>query len=437
MLNITGLVIQITPGLIAGILLILLLGFISALLSGAEIALFYIASSIRSRSEFLLSKKHLLLLKRLENPILLKTSIKVTGLFLKFLLILLVTRYTVVSVLNEECHWLLFLAFYLGFLSVYIFFIEILPKTYAEAIPEKYSLFSIYFIEIIFWFFTPVISLYNGSYGYFLKKAQTRRVDLEVPENNNSSTNQADYTDEEDMAKGIAKFGNIDVSQILRPKVDVVSLDYQASLQEILKIILESGYSRIPVYEDDMDNMKGVLYVKDLLPYIYSNDNFIWQTFVRPPYFVPESKKVIELLNEFKAQKIHMAIIVDEYGCTLGIVTLEDVLEEIVGEISDESDDEENFYSKLNENTYIFDAKILLNDFYKVVQIEPGFFDPVRGDADTLAGLILELKGEIPVPSEEISYKQFVFTIEAVDSRRIKQIKVFVDNSLSVFDMSL
>ncbi|MDO8928444.1 MAG: transporter associated domain-containing protein, partial [Bacteroidota bacterium] len=188
-----------------------------------------------------------------------------------------------------------------------------------------------------------------------------------------------------------------------------------------------SGFSRIPVYSDSFDNIKGILYIKDILPHIHKGTTFRWQSVIRPPFYVPETKKIDDLLEEFQKNKVHMAIVVDEYGGTSGIVTLEDILEEIVGEITDEFDEEEKFYTKISESKYLFDGKILLNDFYKVIGSEEAIFDDVKGDADTLAGLILELKGEFPVKHDIINCKNFVFSIEAVDNRRIKQIKVEIN----------
>jgi CBS domain containing-hemolysin-like protein len=191
-----------------------------------------------------------------------------------------------------------------------------------------------------------------------------------------------------------------------------------------MEIINKSGFSRIPVYIESFDNISGILYIKDLLPHSHKGETFKWQTLVRPPFYVPETKKISALLEEFQKNKVHMAVVVDEYGGGSGIVTLEDILEEIVGDIVDEFDQEEVFFSKLSDNSFLFDGKVLLGDFYKAVECQDGTFDDVKGDADTLAGLILELKGEIPSQHEKIKCKQFVFTIEEVDNRRIKQIKV-------------
>jgi gliding motility-associated protein GldE len=214
------------------------------------------------------------------------------------------------------------------------------------------------------------------------------------------------------------------VVEIMRSRVDVVSADLKDSYSKVMKMITETGFSRIPVYSDTFDNIKGILYIKDLLPHIHKGASFRWQSIIRPPFYVPETKKIDDLLGEFQKNKVHMAIVVDEYGGTSGIVTLEDVLEEIVGDITDEFDEEEKFYTKISDNKYLFDGKTLLNDFFRIIGTDEDLFDDVRGEADSLAGLILELKGEIPSRNDIISCKNFVFTIEAVDNRRIKQIKV-------------
>jgi CBS domain containing-hemolysin-like protein len=197
-----------------------------------------------------------------------------------------------------------------------------------------------------------------------------------------------------------------------------------------MNLITETGFSRIPVYSETFDNIKGILYIKDLLPHAQKGESFRWQSIIRPPFYVPETKKIDDLLEDFQKNKVHMAIVVDEYGGTSGIVTLEDVLEEIVGEITDEFDEEEKFFTKISENKYLFDGKTMLNDFYKVTGLDETVFDGAKGEADSLAGLILELKGEIPVKNDTINYKNYVFTIEAVDNRRIKQIKVEIKSEL-------
>jgi len=215
----------------------------------------------------------------------------------------------------------------------------------------------------------------------------------------------------------------------MHSRVDVVSAEINSSYTKIVDLITETGFSRIPVYSETFDNIKGILYIKDLLPHVLKGTSFRWQSIIRQPFYVPETKKIDDLLEEFQKNKVHMAIVVDEYGGTSGIVTLEDILEEIVGEITDEFDEEEKYFTKIAENKYLFDGKTMLNDFYKVTGTEDTLFDEVKGEADTLAGLILEFKGEIPVKNDTITFRNFVFTIEAVDNRRIKQIKVEIKNT--------
>jgi gliding motility-associated protein GldE len=241
----------------------------------------------------------------------------------------------------------------------------------------------------------------------------------------NLTSNQ--MNEDENILKGIVKFGNIDVREIMKSRVDVFAVEFNTSFKNLLPLIIESGHSRVPVYSGSFDNIKGILYIKDLLEHFSKGDDFDWQALLRPPYFVSEYKKINYLLKDFQKNKIHMAIVIDEYGGTNGIVTLEDVLEEIVGEITDESDEDERSYQKINDTTYLFEGKTLLNDFYKILEIEDNFFDDINGDADTIAGIILGIIGEIPEKNKVIKYKNLTFTIEAVDKRRIKQIKVTIN----------
>jgi len=233
-----------------------------------------------------------------------------------------------------------------------------------------------------------------------------------------------DIAEEKTILEGIVKFGNIDVSEIMKARIDVVAIDIKTRLHELIRIINESGHSRIPIFADTFDNIKGILFIKDILPHINKGKNFKWQSLIRPPFYVPENKKIDDLLHEFQSKRKHMAIVIDEYGGTSGIITLEDILEEIVGDITDESDDAELRHKQLDKNTFIFEGKILLNDFYKITDTPDDFFDPVKGEADTLAGLILEIEGEFPAEGTTIEYENLRFHIESVDKRRIKQIKL-------------
>ena len=232
--------------------------------------------------------------------------------------------------------------------------------------------------------------------------------------------------------EGIIRFGGETAKEVMTSRLDVVDLDIRTPFKDVLKCIIENAYSRIPVYAESRDNIKGILYIKDLLPHLNKGDNFRWQSLIRPAYFVPETKMIDDLLRDFQANKIHIAIVVDEFGGTSGIVTMEDIIEEIVGEIHDEYDDEERTYTVLNDHTWIFEAKTLLADFYRITKIDEAEFEEVAGDADTVAGLLLELKGEFPVLHEHVSYKNYEFEVLEIDSRRILKVKFTVKEPVAI-----
>jgi CBS domain containing-hemolysin-like protein len=216
----------------------------------------------------------------------------------------------------------------------------------------------------------------------------------------------------------------------MTPRIDVIAIEKNYTTEKIIDIINQSGYSRIPVFDETFDNIEGILYIKDLMPHLDKKENFKWQTIIRPPFFIPENKKIDDLLKEFQKSKVHMAIVVDEYGGTSGLVTLEDILEEIVGDIVDEFDEDDRLFAKINETTYLFDGKTQLNDFFRICSVDDDFFDDIKGDADTLAGLLLEMKGDFPLLQEKMIYKNIEFIVEALDKRRIKKIKVVFNNPL-------
>ena len=230
------------------------------------------------------------------------------------------------------------------------------------------------------------------------------------------------------MLQGIIRFGDETAKEVMTSRQDVIDLDIKSNFTDVLRCIVENNYSRIPVYQDNTDNIRGVLYIKDVLPHLSKTANFRWQSLIRPPYFVPETKKIDDLLREFQENKVHIAIVVDEFGGTSGIVTLEDILEEIVGEINDEYDDEEKTYSKLNYNTYIFEGKTLLSDFCKILNINDDEFSEVEGDADAVAGVLLELKGEFPSMHEKLEYRNYTFEVMGIEERRISRVKVVIHN---------
>ena len=239
-------------------------------------------------------------------------------------------------------------------------------------------------------------------------------------------TDKSDIKDEQGMLQGIIRFGDETAKEVMTSRQDIVDLDIRCSYEGVLKCIVDNNYSRIPVYQDNQDNIRGILYIKDLLPHLSKPMNFRWQSLIRPPYFVPETKKIDDLLREFQENKVHIAVVVDEFGGTSGIVTLEDILEEIVGEINDEYDEEEHHYSRLGPNSYIFEGKTLLHDFVKILGLSDDEFDDIAGDADSLAGLLLEIKGDFPAVHEVLVYKRYRFEVLAIEERRISKVKVTV-----------
>jgi putative hemolysin len=310
-----------------------------------------------------------------------------------------------------------------------LFFGEIMPKVYASRNNVSTAIFMAPILLFLEKLFRPLASLLIFSSSLVKKKTRIHRSDISMDDLSDALelASSDDLDEDEKILKGIVNFGNLNVSAIMCPRIDVTAIDISDNFFQVMPVIINSGFSRIPVYSESFDNVKGLLYAKDVLPYMNNPASFKWQSLLRPPYFVPETKKINDLLKEFQLKKIHMAIVIDEYGGTSGIITLEDILEEIVGEITDESDDELPMYRKVGENTYIFEGKTLLIDFNKVFELEDDPFGYVRGESETLAGLILELTGEIPPKNKTIKYRNFTFMIESADRRRIKEIRVEIN----------
>jgi gliding motility-associated protein GldE len=277
--------------------------------------------------------------------------------------------------------------------------------------------------------FQPLIFVLVRSTGLVNRRLAKKGQNISMDDLSEALDLATDVVEnEKEMLEGIVRFSNLEASEIMKPRTDVVAVDIETDLDTLTRVIIDSGFSRIPVYEETFDHLKGILYVKDLLPHINQLNKFNWQKLIRDPFFVPVTKKINDLLKEFQEKKIHLAIVVDEYGGTEGIVTMEDILEEVVGEITDESDEAEEFYRRIDNLTYAFDGKTLLNDFYKVTELDDELFDEVKGDAETVAGLLLELKGGFPRINDVMPCKGIEFTILAMDKRRIKEVKVFLKN---------
>lgn len=306
-----------------------------------------------------------------------------------------------------------------------LLFGEIMPKIYSAQKTLAFCRFAAPGITMCRSLFYPLASMLVHSTSFLNKHVSRKNHNISVDELSHALelTDKTEISEESNILEGIIRFGGETAKEVMTSRLDVVDLDIRTPFKEVLKCIVENAYSRIPIYADTRDNIKGVLYIKDLLPHLNKGDNFRWQSLIRPAYFVPETKMIDDLLRDFQANKIHIAIVVDEFGGTSGIVTMEDIIEEIVGEIRDEYDDEERTYAVLNDHTWVFEAKTQLTDFYKITKIDEEAFDEVAGDADTLAGLLLELKGEFPVLHEKLSFSGYEFEVLAMDNRRILKVK--------------
>lgn len=307
---------------------------------------------------------------------------------------------------------------------------EVTPKIYATQNPLKASRTLIYFVLFLQRLFYPISSFLIMITSLLDKLIKPKSHNISVDE----LSHALDLTSDEDIPeedhkilKGIVKFGNTDVKQIMQSRTHVTAFEDTVGFTKLLADITAYGFSRVPIYKETLDNIVGVLYTKDLLQYTNESDSFKWQSIVRAPFFVPENKKIDDLLREFQYKKIHLAVVVDEYGGTSGIVTLEDVIEEIVGEINDEFDDDDLVYSKLDNNNFVFEGKAALNDVARILEIDRSDFEDAKGEADSLAGLIIEIEGRIPTKNEKIAFKNLIFTIESADNRKIKRVKITIE----------
>lgn len=306
-----------------------------------------------------------------------------------------------------------------------LLFGEIMPKIYSAQKTLKFCRFAapgIYFLEKVF---RPVATLLVRSTAFLNKYFARKNHNISVDELSHALelTDKRELSEENNILEGIIRFGGETVKEVMTSRLDMVDLDIRTPFKEVMQCVIDNAYSRIPVFSGSRDNIKGVLYIKDLLPHVNKGDTFRWQSLIRPAYFVPETKMIDDLLRDFQANKIHIAIVVDEFGGTSGLVTMEDIIEEIVGEIHDEYDDEECTYVVLNDHTWIFEAKTQLTDFYKITKVDEDEFEKVVGDADTLAGMLLEIKGEFPALHEKVTYRNYEFEVLEMDSRRILKVK--------------
>ena len=329
---------------------------------------------------------------------------------------------------GEKAYWLQFLIVTVLLTFLLLLFGEIIPKVYSREDPLAFcrrSVSGILFFRRLFWVFESIL-LRSGFLASKVIKNDQQMLSVDELEHALELTDKNDIKEEQKMLQGIVRFGDETVREVMTSRQDIVALNINSPFSDVLKSIVENNYSRIPVYQNNDDNIKGVLYIKDLLPHLAKPTSFKWQTLMRPPHFVPETKRLDDMMKDFKENKVHIAIVVDEFGGTSGLITLEDILEEIVGEINDEYDEEDTSYSKLNYNTYVFDGKTLLSDVTKILEVEDDYFSEIEGDADSLAGLLLEIKGDFPTMHERIEYRNFMFEILKVDGRRISKVKITI-----------
>jgi gliding motility-associated protein GldE len=413
---------------IAFIVVLILLLLLSALISGSEVAFFSLGAGELEELEDD-TPRHNYIKALLNQPEELLGTILISNNFVNVGIVILST-FLLNTFFSPEL-WSPLLTFVIEILAitgVLLLFGEILPKVYANTARLNFARFVVPFIFRLHKILKPLSKRLSKTINRI--NIEGRGPSLSVDDLEQAlelTTDEHTTEDEQRMLKGIVRFGSTTVKEVMTPRTSVIAIDIKAPFHDTLAHIVDKGYSRIPVYEEQLDQIKGLLYVKDLLPYVDASDNFGWQDLIRLPFFVPESKKIDDLLKEFQQRRIHLAIVVDEFGGTSGVISLEDVLEEIVGEISDEFDDDDLVYSKLDEYNYVFEAQTPLIDFCRVLDLPKDIFESVDGESDSLAGLVLELAGKFLEKNEEITYDAFTFKVESVDQRKLIRIKVTVN----------
>ncbi len=418
-----------TTGVIFAIVLAMILMGASAFASGSEIAFFSLSPADIAEVEAGKTSSDRSIQKLREDSERTLATILITNNFVNVTIIMLCNSiFGHLVEFGEKAQWLQFLTLTVFLTFLLLLFGEIMPKVYSRQDPLGFCrkcVSGICFCRKLFWPIENVL-LKSGVLAEKVVQKENHVLSVDDLEQALKLTDKDDIKDEQSMLKGIIRFGDETAKEVMTSRQDIVGLDIKSNYTEVLNCVVENNYSRIPVYQENGDNIRGILYIKDLLPHLSKPATFRWQSLMRPPYFVPETKKIDDLMREFQENKIHIAIVVDEFGGTSGLVTLEDILEEIVGEINDEYDEEDKSYTKLNYNTYVFEGKTLLCDFCKILNIDDAEFADVEGDADSLAGLLLEIKGDFPSIHEKIDYKNYTFEVVEIKERRISRIKVIV-----------
>jgi len=417
-----------TINAVVGLVFLCLLLVASALISSSETAFFSLQPADIDDMESRQDSRSRLALKLRENPKSLLATILIGNNFVNVSITLLAT-YIVSEMFDMVNHPIAaFLMEVVVITSLVLIIGEITPKIIAAKRPVKIARFMAPALQALTIVFKPLSKLLVGSTSFMDKHLEKKKADISMDDLSAAvdiATESSTPLDEKNMLKGIASFTEKEVSNVMKPRIDIIAVERDTPFQEMLEIVIRSGFSRIPVYEESLDKVSGILYVKDLLPYLDAQ-TYEWQKLLRPAFFVPENRKINDLFQDFREKKIHIAIVVDEYGGTSGLITMEDVIEEIVGDINDEFDNvkEEQHYTKLDENTYLFKAQTSIVDFCKVFNLSEDYFEPMQGEAETLAGLVLEIEGRIPEVGFKFNLEKFQFEITEADSRKIIQIKV-------------
>lgn len=417
-----------TPYIVFNVVAFVLLILSSSLVSGSEVA-FFSLSKDQLNSLDQKAKSDQVIIGLLNKKRQLLATILILNNLVNIAIVTLSTFFTwsLVGGNTTEGRVVVILSAVVTF--IILFFGEVVPKNFANQHNLQFAKFTARALFISERIFRPFSFLLISVTNIIEKNVEKKGRDITVHELNQAleiTTGEDTSEEEKGILKGIVNFSTLSVKQVMRSRMDLTALDIELDFHELMDKINKSGYSRIPIYNETIDKIEGILYIKDLIGHIEEDEHFAWQELLRPGFFVPENKKVDSLLKDFQEQRVHMAIVVDEYGGTSGLITMEDIIEEIVGEINDEYDDEEIAYNKLDQSTFIFEGKTSLNDFCKVVGIEPAAFDDVKGESESLGGLLLELSNKLPRAGEKIEYKNFLFTIVAVDLRRIKRVRVLI-----------
>ena len=423
---------------VSGAIGLLVLLICSALISGAEVALFSLTQKDLDDAKNAKSKSYEIIIDLLKQPKKLLASILVANNFINIAIVIVFASLseTLFGEVRSELNLGLFkidLVFFIEVILITFLILligEILPKVYANRNNLKFSKFMAHPLKVLDVIISPIsIPMQRVTLGIHKKLGkQKSNLNVDYLSQALELASEGDTTkQEQEILQGIVSFGNTDTKQVMRPRIDIFALDQTVDYKKIIPEIVKHGYSRIPVYKDSIDEVVGVLYVKDLLPHL-QKEHFDWTTLLRVPFFVPENKKLDDLMVEFQEKKIHLAIVVDEYGGTSGVVSLEDIIEEIVGDISDEFDDDDLIYSKLDAHNFIFEGKTPLKDFYRIIKLDDeSVFEDKKGEAETLAGFVLEISKSFPKINSKISFKTYTFTIEALNKKRIKQLKITLE----------